>query len=127
MSGDQLTRRGYLLLADISGYTAFLVGTELEHADAIVHELTALIRERLSPPMRFVKLEGDAVFCHADETTFEDGERLVELIADRGHEPAERPWVADRSSHRSSRPSSSPPPTRGRRSATAAGSMHPDA
>ena len=44
------------MLADISGYTAFLVGTELEHADAIVGELTALIRARLSPPMRFVKL-----------------------------------------------------------------------
>jgi hypothetical protein len=67
-------------LADISGYTAFLTGTELEHANAIVHELTMLIRERLSPPMRFVKCEGDAVFCHANESAFEDGERLVELI-----------------------------------------------
>jgi len=80
VSQDQRTRRGYLLLADISGYTAFLVGTELEHASAIVHELTTLIRERLSPPMRFVKLEGDAVFCYAGETSFEDGERLIELI-----------------------------------------------
>ena len=80
MSEDQRTRRGYLLLADISGYTAFLTGTELEHANAIVHELTLLIRARLSPPMRFVKLEGDAVFCYADEASFEDGERLVELI-----------------------------------------------
>ena len=80
MSQDQRTRRGYLLLADLSGYTAFLVGTELEHADAIVHELTTLIRERLSPPMRFVKLEGDAVFCYADKASFDDGERLVELI-----------------------------------------------
>jgi hypothetical protein len=80
VSQDQRARRGYLLLADISGYTAFLAGTELEHANAIVHELTALIRERLSPPMRFVKLEGDAVFCHADGASFEDGERLVELI-----------------------------------------------
>jgi uncharacterized protein YndB with AHSA1/START domain len=74
------TRRGYLLLADISGYTAFLVGTELEHANAIVHELTRLIRTRLAPPTRFVKREGDAVFCYADEAAFEDGERLVELI-----------------------------------------------
>ena len=80
MSQAQRTRRGYLLLADISGYTAFLVGTELEHADAIVHELTELIRERLSPPMRFVKLEGDAVFCYADEPVFDEGERLTELI-----------------------------------------------
>lgn len=80
VSEDQRTRRGYLVLADISGYTAFLTGTELEHANAIVPELTMLIRERLAPPMRFVKLEGDAVFCHANEASFEDGERLVELI-----------------------------------------------
>ena len=71
---------GYLLLADISGYTAFLTGTELEHAHAIITELTKLIRERLSPPMRFVKLEGDAVFCYAEEAAFRDGERLIELI-----------------------------------------------
>lgn len=62
---DHQARQGYLLLADISGYTAFLTGTELEHAQAIIHELTTLIRQRLAPPMRFVKLEGDAVFCYA--------------------------------------------------------------
>ena len=37
---DQQAKQGYLLLADISGYTAFLTGTELEHAHAIVRELT---------------------------------------------------------------------------------------
>ncbi|MEO8456907.1 MAG: DUF2652 domain-containing protein [Chloroflexota bacterium] len=73
-------RQGYLLLADISGYTAFLTGTELEHAHEIIQELTALIRERLAPPMRFVKVEGDAVFCYADAATFSNGERFVELI-----------------------------------------------
>ncbi|MEO6196952.1 MAG: DUF2652 domain-containing protein [Dehalococcoidia bacterium] len=72
--------QGYLLLADISGYTAFLTGTELEHSHAIIRELTKLIRERLAPPMRFVKLEGDAVFCYAEAAAFQDGERLVELI-----------------------------------------------
>jgi hypothetical protein len=52
---DHQARRGHLLLADISGYTAFLTGTELEHAHTIIRELTALIRERLVPPIRFVK------------------------------------------------------------------------
>ena len=80
MPPDQRTRQGYLLLADITGYTAFLVGTELEHANAIVHELTALIRDRLSPPMQFVKTEGDAVLCCADDAAFGDGEHLLELI-----------------------------------------------
>ncbi len=45
MSGD-------LLLADISGYTKFLTGTELEHSHAIVTERIKLIRSRLVPPMR---------------------------------------------------------------------------
>lgn len=77
---DGRPREGYLVLADISGYTAFLAGTELEHAHAIIRELTKLIRERLAPPMRFVKLEGDAVFCYAEDGAFKEGERFVELI-----------------------------------------------
>ena len=71
---------GYLLLADISGYTKFLTGTELEHSHAIVTELTKLIRSRLVPPMRFVKLEGDAVFCFAGAAAFPDGEQVLELV-----------------------------------------------
>ena len=71
---------GYLLLADISGYTKFLTGTELEHSHAIVTELTKLIRSRLVPPMRFVKLEGDAVFCFAGADAFPDGEQVLELV-----------------------------------------------
>lgn len=77
---DLGARQGYLLLADISGYTAFLTGTELEHAHSIIREVTKLIREQLVPPMRFVKLEGDAVFCYAEAQAFENGERFVELI-----------------------------------------------
>ena len=73
-------REGYMVLADISGYTAFLTGTELEHAQSIIAELTDCIRRCLVPPLRFVKLEGDAVFCYGEETTIKDGERLVELL-----------------------------------------------
>src|SRR5438067_1908180 len=80
MQDEYQVHEGFLLLADISGYTAFLVGTELAHAQAIIHELTTLLRTRLSPPMRFVKVEGDAVFCCADSEVFGDSERFVELI-----------------------------------------------
>ena len=80
MQDEYQAREGYLLLADISGYTKFLTGTELEHAQAIIHELTMLVRERLVPPMQFVKVEGDAVFCYADGAVFRDGERFIELI-----------------------------------------------
>jgi len=37
---DEGVMEGYLLLADISGYTTFLTGTELEHSHAILTELT---------------------------------------------------------------------------------------
>lgn len=70
---------GYLLLGDISGYTEFLTSTELEHSHAIVTELTKLIRATLCPPMQFVKVEGDAVFCFAPHDAFPNGELLVEL------------------------------------------------
>ena len=49
MQDEYLARQGYLLLADISGYTKFLTGSELEHAQAIIHELTTLVRERMVP------------------------------------------------------------------------------
>jgi hypothetical protein len=77
---DEGVMEGYLLLADISGYTKFLTGTELEHSHAIVTELTKLIRAALCPPMQFVKLEGDAVFCFAPQEAFPNGELLVELV-----------------------------------------------
>ena len=80
MTAEYRSQQGYLVVADISGYTTFLTGTELEHAQAIVHELTTLIRTRLVPPLHFVKREGDAVFCYADDAALPDGERLVELL-----------------------------------------------
>jgi hypothetical protein len=74
------TTEGYLLLADICGYTAFLTGTELEHAQGIIRDLTSAILSRLVPPFELVKLEGDAVFCHAPDSRFEVGEHVLEAI-----------------------------------------------
>jgi len=73
-------RHDYLVVADLTGYTKLLTGTELEHAQAIVDELTSLIVDCLAPPLRLVKLEGDAVLCCGAGPTIADGERLLELI-----------------------------------------------
>lgn len=77
--GEGVTE-GYLVLGDISGYTAFLTGTELEHSHAIITELMRLLRAKLCPPLHFVKLEGDAVFCFAPHDAFPDPEQLLELV-----------------------------------------------
>jgi hypothetical protein len=93
---DEGVMEGYLLLADISGYTTFLTGTELEHSHAIVTELTKLIRATLSPPMQFVKLEGDAVLPlppNARPRTSVQGclrspDRGATIVVDRHSSPA---------------------------------------
>lgn len=74
------TQHGYLVLADISGYTAYLAGTELEHAHEILTELLELILHQLTPAMTLSKLEGDAVFVYTPESKFTHGEALLDLI-----------------------------------------------
>jgi len=61
----EIVRRGCLLLADISGYTAFVGGVELEHAHDILADLLSMVARELCPPLELAKLEGDAVFCAA--------------------------------------------------------------
>ena len=59
--------RGYLAIADLSGYTAYLSRGEIEHAPTIAGDLLETVVGRLEPPFRLAKLEGDAVFVYAEE------------------------------------------------------------
>ena len=74
------TQHGYMLLADISGYTSFVAATELEHAQDILSELLELIVSRFRAWMTIHKLEGDAVFAYVPESKIQRGETLFELI-----------------------------------------------
>ena len=74
------TQHGYLLLADISGYTTFVAKSELEHAHDILSELLELILKRLTVIFTLSKLEGDAVFAYAPQAKLPRGETLIELI-----------------------------------------------
>ena len=74
------TQHGYLVIADISGYTSFVAKTELEHSHEILSELLELLVEKFQPLMTISKLEGDAVFAYAPETLFARGDTLIEFI-----------------------------------------------
>lgn len=74
------TQRGYLLLADLSGYTSFLSIAELEHARDVLSELLELVVRGLTPAMTLCEVEGDGVYVYAPETTFARGETLLELV-----------------------------------------------
>jgi uncharacterized protein YndB with AHSA1/START domain len=74
------TQTGYLVLADISGFTSYLAATELDHAHEILGELIELIVSKLSALLTLSKLEGDAAFMYAPATKVTRGETLLELI-----------------------------------------------
>ncbi len=61
---DDGARQGYLIIADISGYTAYLTGTELEHAQDILTRLIQTIIDCCRAPIELVELEGDAVYVY---------------------------------------------------------------
>ena len=77
---ESKTQKGYLVLADISGYTFFLANTELEHANIALSYLLESIMERLSGALTILKLEGDAVFAFVEEGRLPDGRLLMELL-----------------------------------------------
>jgi hypothetical protein len=82
MPDDILTEDGFLVLADISGFTAFMTATELEHGAQITGLLLETVMGRLSPPLEIQELEGDAVFALGPDRTVPDGSRLLTLLAD---------------------------------------------
>jgi uncharacterized protein YndB with AHSA1/START domain len=53
-----------LVIADISGYTGFLAGAELDHAQDILADLMATVVGGFRPRFRLAKLEGDAAFVY---------------------------------------------------------------
>jgi len=57
---------GPLILADISGYTAFVAETELEHSRAILNELLEMLVRSIARHLRIGQIEGDAIFGVGD-------------------------------------------------------------
>jgi len=74
-----ITQQGYLVIADISGYTSFVAITELEHSHEILSELLELLVSRFQSTMTISKLEGDAVFAYAPTEVFVRGETLLDF------------------------------------------------
>jgi uncharacterized protein YndB with AHSA1/START domain len=73
------TETGFLVIADLSGYTAYLSQSELEHAPAIAGDLLETIVGRLDPPFRLAKFEGDAAFLFVEDGRA-DGSLLLDAV-----------------------------------------------
>ena len=81
----------YLLLADISGYTGFMAGVELEHgvdfsagvpaAYSVLGALLDTVIRGVEPDFALVKLEGDAVFAAAPAARLDgQGDRVLDVL-----------------------------------------------
>ena len=66
------TRKGFLLLADITGFTPFVATTELEHSQEILQQMLRGIISFLTPAFQLAEVEGDAVFVYSASSTRND-------------------------------------------------------
>ena len=69
----------FFAIADISGYTSFLAGVELDHAQDIIADFMNTVVKGLRPPFRLAKFEGDAAFVYAVAEKV-DGSLLQDVI-----------------------------------------------
>jgi len=73
------THNGYLLIADISGYTAFLTSSEQDHANPILHSLLSTLVEQVGEPLQFWRMDGDAVLAYSTGEQFPSGETFLTI------------------------------------------------
>src|SRR5438128_1200180 len=74
------THDGTLVLADISGFTAFVTATELEHGPQIIAALLEAVMRRLSPPLDIQEVEGDAVFAVGPDGALQPRVQLLDVL-----------------------------------------------
>jgi hypothetical protein len=86
MSRDDMTMKstkpqfGYFLLADISGFSSYLAGVELEHAGGVLQKLLEGISQKVKPVFRVQGFDIDSVFAFTPEAGITHFEKLYELV-----------------------------------------------
>lgn len=75
-----MPHQGYFVIADITGYTAFLTGSELEHAQDILKNLFETLHENIKPPLLISNYQGDAILTYAPAANVLQGQTLLEMV-----------------------------------------------
>jgi uncharacterized protein YndB with AHSA1/START domain len=71
---------GYIVISDITGYTAYLSGSELDHATETLQDLLNTLLDHTQPPLVVSRLEGDSVFAYTPKGSILQGQTLVEMV-----------------------------------------------
>jgi hypothetical protein len=75
-----MPHQGYFVIADITGYTAFLTGSELDHAQDILKSLFDTLLDAIKPPLIISNFQGDAILTYAPDGSFILGQTLLESV-----------------------------------------------
>ena len=78
-SSSSAIAAGTFLIADISGYTEYLAGADLDHAPAIATDLLTRVVDAMRVVFSVDKVEGDAVFAYSCEPDL-TGDRLLDVV-----------------------------------------------
>ena len=72
--------QGYFVITDISGYTAFLTHSELDHAHDILQTLFKAQLAQIKPPFIISGFRGDAILMYVPETSFIQPQSLLDSL-----------------------------------------------
>lgn len=77
-----MEQRGFLLIADITGYTVYLSESELDHAQGTLTDLLELLIDQTRPPLQISGLAGDAVLSYSLDDGFVSPQTFIESLED---------------------------------------------
>jgi hypothetical protein len=75
-----MANKGYFVITDISGYTEYLTGSELDHANEILQSLFDAQLGAVKHPFVLSGFRGDAIFMYVPETNFVQSQSFLEAL-----------------------------------------------
>ena len=75
-----MANKGYFVITDISGYTEYLTGSELDHAHEILQSLFDAQLKAVKHPFIISGFRGDAIFMYVPETHFVQSQSFLEAL-----------------------------------------------
>ena len=75
-----MVAKGFFIVADITGYTAFLTKVELDHAEMVLDALFKVQIDHFNAPITVNSFRGDGILAYALEGGFVDGKTLIERL-----------------------------------------------
>ena len=75
-----MANKGYFVITDISGYTEYLTGSELDHANEILQSLFDAQLRAVKHPFIISGFRGDAIFMYVPEKNFVQPQSFIEAV-----------------------------------------------